>query len=72
MNIFVRHRTAVARTQRRRNWFRLLALGAVLSVSCECIQYLTGRGYADVNDVIWNVVGMAAGSLGTRQITLEH
>ena len=72
MNIFVRHRTAVARTQRRRNWFRLLILGVALSVFCECVQYLTGRGCADVNDVIWNVVGMAVESLGTRQITLEH
>ena len=47
-------------------------LGVALSVFCECVQYLTGRGCADVNDVIWNVVGMAVESLGTRQITLEH
>lgn len=61
-----------ARTQRRRNWFQLLMLGAALSVFCECVQYLTGRGCADVNDVIWNVVGMSVGYLGTRQITLKH
>lgn len=61
-----------ARTQRQRNWFQLLMLGVALSVFCECVQYLTGRGCADVNDVIWNVVGMLVGCLGTRQITLKH
>ena len=25
---------------------------------CECMQHLTARGCADVNDVVWNVMGM--------------
>ncbi len=50
-----------ARTQRQRNWFQLLALGAALSVFCECVQHLTARGCADVNDVVWNVVGIGIG-----------
>lgn len=52
-----------ARTQRRRNWTQLLVPGAALSVFCECGQHLTGRGCADVNDVVWNVVGMGVGAL---------
>ena len=50
-----------ARAQRQRNWFQLLALGAALSVFCECVQHLTARGCADVNDVVWNVVGIGIG-----------
>ena len=51
-----------ARTQHRRSWLQLLLLGAGLSVFCECAQHLTARGCADVNDVVWNVVGMGIGA----------
>ena len=33
----------------------------VLSVACETLQYLTGRGTADVNDILFNTLGAAAG-----------
>lgn len=32
-----------------------------LSVACETLQYLTGRGTADVNDVVFNTLGAAVG-----------
>ena len=53
-----------AQIQSQKNWMKLLLLGASLSISCECVQYLTGRGCADVSDVLWNVVGMGVGILG--------
>ncbi len=55
-----------ARIQCQKNWIQLLLLGASLSVFCECVQHLTERGCADVNDVLWNVVGMAIGALGWK------
>ena len=58
-----------ARAQRQRNWFQLLASGAALSVFCECVQHLTARGCADVNDVVWNVVGMGIGVALSRMLS---
>lgn len=55
-----------AQMQRQKNWVQLLLLGASLSIFCECVQHLTERGCADVNDVLWNVVGMAIGALGWK------
>lgn len=56
--------------QRRRNRFgkwlslRLLIIGSLaLSVACEVIQYYTGRGWADINDVLANVFGMVLGMI---------
>ena len=40
---------------------------------CEAVQYRTGCGWADINDVIANVLGMVLGmilgSIHVRQIT---
>ena len=33
----------------------------MLSVCCEILQHFTGRGMADVNDVLFNTLGAAAG-----------
>lgn len=33
-----------------------------LSVCCEGIQYITTRGYADVNDILFNALGAAIGA----------
>lgn len=33
----------------------------MLSVCCEVLQYFTGRGMADVNDVLFNTLGAAVG-----------
>lgn len=40
---------------------RILAVGFALSAFCELLQYLTGRGMADVNDVLFNTLGAAVG-----------
>ena len=54
-------------------WVLLLSGGTVFSLLCEVIQYRTGRGWADINDVIANVLGMVLGmilgSIHVRQIT---
>ncbi len=54
-------------------WGLLLSGGATFSLLCEAIQYRTGRGWADINDVIANVLGMVLGmilgSIHVRQIT---
>ena len=33
----------------------------MLSVGCEVLQYFTGRGTADVNDVLFNTLGAVVG-----------
>ena len=33
----------------------------IFSVCCEVLQYFTGRGMADVNDVLFNTLGAVAG-----------
>lgn len=40
---------------------KIVAVGFALSVFCEVLQYLTGRGMADVNDVLFNTLGAAVG-----------
>lgn len=40
---------------------RIVILAFTLSVCCEVIQYFTGRGMADVNDILFNTLGAAAG-----------
>ena len=42
--------------------WQILLTGFVLSVFCEALQYVTGRGWADVNDVVFNVLGMDCGA----------
>lgn len=36
--------------------------GLVLSILCEIIQYITTRGWADVNDILFNALGAAVGA----------
>ena len=36
--------------------------GLALSVCCEEIQYITTRGYADVNDILFNTLGATIGA----------
>ncbi len=53
---------------------RVVLLGALLSVSIETIQLFLPTRAADVNDVFWNVLGAAAGSLASQlhgSVTLE-
>lgn len=47
------------RLQSRRG--RIILCGLVLSACCEGIQYITTRGCADVNDILFNTLGTALG-----------
>lgn len=40
---------------------RIVVAAFMLSVFCEVLQYFTGRGMADVNDILFNTLGAAAG-----------
>lgn len=40
---------------------RIVVAAFMLSVCCEVLQYFTGRGMADVNDVLFNTLGAAVG-----------
>lgn len=40
---------------------RIVVAALMLSVCCEVLQYFTGRGMADVNDVLFNTLGAAVG-----------
>ena len=41
---------------------RTVLAGLALSAGCELLQYATGRGMADVNDVLFNTAGAALGA----------
>ena len=47
--------------QWKREGKKIVAIGFALSVFCEVLQYLTGRGMADVNDVLFNTLGALTG-----------
>lgn len=40
---------------------RIAVAALMLSVGCEVLQYFTGRGTADVNDVLFNTLGAVVG-----------
>lgn len=50
--------------QWKREGKKIVVAGFALSVFCEVLQYLTGRGMADVNDVLFNTLGAAVGMVG--------
>ena len=54
--------------QWRREGKKIVAVGFALSVFCEVLQYLTGRGMADVNDMLFNTLGAAVGVWLARRI----
>lgn len=41
---------------------RIVAVAFLLSVCCEELQYFTGRGMTDVNDVLFNTLGAVVGA----------
>lgn len=72
-------RNASQRRRKYRKWLSwgLLIIGSLaLSVACEVIQYYTGCGWADINDVLANVfgmvLGMILGSIPVRRNKNEH
>ena len=54
--------------QWKREGKKIVVAGFALSVFCEVLQYLTGRGMADVNDVLFNTLGAAVGVWLARRI----
>jgi len=44
-----------------RHWYRILFLAAAFSACVELTQLLTGRGIFDIDDIILNTLGGAAG-----------
>lgn len=54
--------------QWKREGKKIVVAGFALSVFCEVLQYLTGRGMADVNDVLFNTLGAAVGVWLVRRI----
>lgn len=53
--------------QWRREAKKIVAVGFALSMFCEVLQYLTGRGMADVNDVLFNTLRAAVGAWLARR-----
>lgn len=39
----------------------IVLTGACLSIACEMTQYITKRGCADINDVLFNIFGIIVG-----------
>lgn len=39
----------------------IVLVGACLSIACEMTQYITKRGCADINDVLFNILGIIVG-----------
>lgn len=52
------------------NFFTILGLALLLSLSIEVTQYFTGLGVADVDDVILNTAGAAIGFYLCRRFIL--
>lgn len=40
---------------------RIVIAAFMLSVCCEVLQYFTGKGMADINDILFNTLGAAVG-----------
>ena len=57
--------------QWRREGKKIVAVGFALSVFCEVLQYLTGRGMADVNDVLFNTLGTLTGVCIAKRLVKE-
>ena len=48
--------------KKKLSWWKIFFAAACLSIFCETLQYYTGRGWADVNDVVFNVMGAGVGA----------
>ena len=45
----------------RMKWWKVLLFGGAFSVLVEVLQYISRRGFAEVDDVVYNVVGCMIG-----------
>ena len=46
----------------------IVLAGAWLSILCEVTQYITKRGCADINDVLFNILGIIVGMVLTLNV----
>lgn len=46
----------------------IVLAGACLSILCEVTQYITKRGCADINDVLFNILGIIVGMVLTLNV----
>ena len=51
---------------------KIVIIGFALSLFCEATQYLTGRGWADINDIVFNTAGTAAGVWTAKRLVAIH
>lgn len=54
------------------SFIRVLLVAFLFSVSIETLQYITGRGITEVDDVINNTLGGVLGWCGQRVIVRKH
>ncbi|MFC6323612.1 VanZ family protein [Companilactobacillus baiquanensis] len=47
----------------KRNFLKVLIMGALISVSIEAMQFILNTGVTDIDDVIFNTIGTAIGFL---------
>lgn len=63
---------AVWKAQQRKSiWLVAAGTSFLLSVFCESMQYLSGRGWADLNDVVFNTVGGIVGVWLMKNISTD-
>lgn len=59
-------------TCRKISWWKTAAAGLLFSILCELTQYLTHRGWADVNDIVFNTIGTVAGIWLMKRFTVDR
>ena len=45
----------------RKKWWKVILLGSLISFSVEILQFIFKRGYAEVNDIIYNTLSCMIG-----------
>ena len=68
LNLFLYMPLGMISWQWKQNCKRIVAYSFILSVFCEVIQYITHRGMADVNDVLFNTLGTAVGAWISKNV----
>lgn len=61
-----------AQTCQEISWWKITAFGLSFSILCELTQYLTHRGCADVNDIVFNTIGTMAGIWLMKRLTMDQ
>lgn len=43
------------------SWYKIALLGFLFSITIECVQYISHRGWFDANDILYNTLGALIG-----------